>query len=261
MRRWRTILIVIFILIFSFFIYPIIIPGPIKNTFNNSVKPISSIARSSFSGFFNLFDRLFNLKRIVYQNSSLIKENLELQSKIAKLSEIQSENEILKKELGFFKKEKTEEMISSAIILNSSSGYLKSLTIDHGLSSGVAVGQAVVSQGFLVGKISQVRENSAEVTLITDFNSLVPVNLQESSGTGLLRGGLAGLIIEDIPLNTEVKIGEIVTTSSLDEKIPAGIAVGKVVSIVSKKGEIFQRVSVTSLIDFSNLKVLFVVKT
>jgi len=96
--------------------------------------------------------------------------------------------------------------------------------------------------------------------LITDYNSLVPVILQDSRATGLLRGGLGGLVIEDIPLNIPIKAGEEVVTSGLGGTMPSGILVGKTNKIVSKEGDIFQKITLETPINIYYLEFVFVVQ-
>jgi len=222
-------------------------------------RPFGFVAQNSIGRIFPFFKDIAQLKRITNQNSNLIAENLNLQSQLAKLTETEYENEILKKELGFMQNQDPTKVVACAII-GQSSGYLRTLTLDKGSSSGLNEGDAVISQGVLVGTLSTVRNDNSEVTLITDYNSIVPVVLGTSRGTGLLRGGLAGISVENIPLNISIKVNEQVLTSGLGGQIPQGILVGSVTDITSKEGEIFQKVNVASPVDFSKLEVLFVVK-
>jgi len=259
MRRWRFVIIILIVAILGFSLYPTGFTKPIKNYFWVGLKPIGLGFRNTFGKILPFIKDIGHLKSIVKQNKDLINENLSLQSDLAKLSEVDYENEILKKELGFLKTQNSSTIIPAAII-GQSSGYLRSLVIDKGQKDGLEQGDAIISQGFLVGTLTDVRENNSELTLITDFNSLVPVVLQDSRGTGLLRGGLNGLSVEDIPLNIGIKKGENVITSGLGGQIPAGILIGNVTDVISKEGEIFQKVSVSSPIDFSRLEVLFIIK-
>lgn len=260
MKKWRLVvgvLIITFIfLILSFFgglKYP-------KNTFWVVLKPVSIGFQYSFGRVAPFFKNIFHLGQIIKQNHDLVSENLELQSQLAKLSEIQYENEILKKELNFTQTKEADAELVPAAIIGRTAGYLKAMTIDKGEKDGLVKGQAVISQGFLVGTMTEVRPNNAEVILATNFNSLVPVILETSRGTGLLRGGLQGLTVEDIPLNIQIRPDENVITSGLGGQIPAGVVIGKVVAVVSRQGEIFQKVTVNSPIDFSKLEVLFVIR-
>lgn len=260
MKKWRLVIVVLMLTlilslsnIFGLLKYT-------KDFFWRMASPIGLVFKVSFSGIPKSFTNLIHAKEIYNQNKNLIIENLNLQSELVKLKEVSYENEILKKELNFSQTQKISSTLIPVAIIGRTSGYLKSVVIDKGEKDGLTVGQAVISQGFLVGTISKTTVENSEVNLVTGYNSLVPAVLQDSRGTGLLRGGLQGLIVEDIPLNNTVKEGENVVTSGLGGQIPQGLAVGKVQEVVSRPGEIFQKVSVNSPIDFSRLEVLFVVK-
>jgi len=258
-HKKRFVLVFIIIAIIGFCLSSTNFSKIVKNYFWTISKPIGWTFQQSVNKISPFLKDFFHLKKIVKQNSDLVAENLSLQSRLAKVSEIEYENEILKKELSFAKTQNTSQTIAAAII-GQPSGYLKTVVIDKGSRDKIAVGDAVISQGFLIGVLTEVRPNNADVTLITDFNSLVPVVLQNSRGTGLLRGGLNGLSVEDIPLNIDIKKGENVITSGLGGQIPPGILIGKVTEVISYQGEIFQKVSVSSSVDFSRLEVLFIIK-
>lgn len=255
----RFLIIIAIILIIGFLISPTGILKPVKNFFFQIIKPFSTVGNVIIDSGSKIVNNLVYLRSISQENEKLIKENLELQSELSVLKEAQHENEILKNELGFFNSKGDLKLIPANIVGRSVSGYLSTVVIDRGSKDNVKVGQALVSQGFLVGTAKEVFDNTSQVTLITDYNSLVPVVLQESRGTGLLRGGLGGLTIEDIPLNIDIKPGEQVVTSGLGGEIPPGVLAGKVGEVISKKGEIFQKVTLESPIQIFYLEFVFVV--
>lgn len=258
MKKWRFIVIILVIALILLFL-PAKFSQNLRNFSWQIIKPIGLVGNVTFGKSISYLKSAFHLNRIIKQNSNLISENLQLQSELAKLSEMENENEVLKKELGFMQTQDLTTTVAAAVI-GRSNDYLKSLVIDKGQKNNIAIGDAVISQGVLIGTVSQVRANNSDVALITDYDSLIPVVLQSSRGTGLLRGGLGGLTVEDIPLNTQIKNNEKIVTSGLGEQIPAGILIGHVTGIISKESEIFQKISVYSPIDFSNLKVVFVLK-
>lgn len=257
---WRIVIFAIILVGIGLFLAPRNILNPVKNTVFSLTKPLTIISNYTVDRFSLFFGNLFHLGAISSENQSLIKENLALQSELSILKEVQHENEILKNEMGFLSRKGDLNLTSANIIGRSSSGYLKTIVIDRGAKDSVKIGQGIVSQGFLVGTITKVLENSSEAILITDNNSLVPVVLQDSRGTGLLRGGLEGLTVEDIPLNITINKGEQVVTSGLGGDIPPGISVGQVEDVVSREGEIFQKVSVKSPVKIYFLEFVFVVQ-
>lgn len=258
MKKWRFVIIILLIAVILL-ILPVKFSRNLRNYTWVVLKPIGLVFRISFGRTLPYFSGLFHLNQIISQNSSLVAENSELESRLALATEVENENEVLKKELGFMQTQDLNTTTAAAVI-GRSSDYLKTLTIDKGSTSGIISGDAVISQGVLIGTVSEVREQNSDVTLITDYNSLVPTVLQTSRGTGLLHGGLAGLTVQDIPLNITIVNGENVVTSGLGGQIPQGILIGKVTGVTSKKGDIFQIATLSSSIDFSHLGVVFVLK-
>ena len=259
-KKYRILIVAAAILVIGFFLVPTGALRPAKNVFYQITKPFSLVGAFSIDKVSLFFRNLFHLASLARENQNLISENLDLQSKLSVLKEAQHENEILKKELGFANTSGELKLIPANIIGRSITGYLRTIIIDRGSKDGLKANQGVVSQGFLVGTIKEVYENSSEVTLITNYNSLVPVILQDSRGTGLLRGGLKGLTVEDIPLNITIKNGEDVVTSGLGGDIPAGILIGKVNDVISREGEIFQKATVVSPVQIYYLEFVFIVQ-
>jgi len=261
MKKYRFLLIIIIVLFIGLLIAPGGAIKPVKNIFFAVTKPFSFTGNIVADRVTMFFRNLVHLSSLAGENQKLILENLELQSKLSVLKEAQHENEILKKELGFANTQGDLKLIPANIIGRSITGFLRTIIIDRGTKNGIKSGQAVMSQGFLVGVVREVYENSSEVTLITNYNSLVPVILQDSRATGLLRGGLKGLTVEEIPLNIEVKTDERVVTSGLGGEIPPGILIGQVGEVISHEGEIFQKATVNSPVQIYYLEFVFVAQT
>ncbi len=234
--------------------------NPVRNIMAEIVSPFSKVINNSANGIGGFFNNIKSIKNLLKENTQLKQDNLSLQAQLDNLKEVKHQNNILLEEIGFSKNQTQFELIPSQVTGRGINGFLQSIKINCGSKDGVKEGAAVLSSGFLIGKISKVYETNAEVTLITNSNSLIPVVLQDSRGTGLLKGGLSGLIIEDIALDSQIKSGEVVLTSGLGGDLPSGISVGKTENIISSNSEIFQRVSVKSPIEFSKLEIVFVIK-
>ncbi|MCL5407004.1 MAG: rod shape-determining protein MreC [Patescibacteria group bacterium] len=258
MKKFKILIMAAILIITGFLLYPTGVLSTPKNILFRALKPFSIVSNYTVDKVVTIFGNFANLNSLGKENQKLIKENLELQGQIAIIKEVQHENEILKKEIGFLNTKSDLKLMPANIVGRSISGYLKTIVIDRGEKDGIKQNQAIISQGFLVGTVRQVFPNSAEVILITDNNSLVPVVLQDSRGTGMLRGGFGGLTVEDIPLNIPIKKGEQVVTSGLGGDVPLGIMVGTVEDVISHEGEIFQKVTVKSPIQIYFLEFVFV---
>jgi len=234
--------------------------NPARNIFVEIVSPFSHFFTNTGTRVSDFFHTIGSISRLARENKELTTNNLELESKLANLDEVSHENALLKQELGFYQKEKENELVPAQVIGSSPSGFLQTIKVDKGLANGIRQGSVVLSRGFLIGKVSQVNENNAEVFLINNSNSLIPVVLQNSRGTGILKGGLSGMIVEDIALDSKVQIGEMVLTSGLGEETPGGLPIGTVEKMLSVRSEIFQEVSVKSPIEFGKLEIVFITK-
>jgi rod shape-determining protein MreC len=72
------------------------------------------------------------------------------------------------------------------------------------------------------------------VLLLTDFRSAIPVQDVRSDARGILvgRGRLAKLLLKNIPSTVDIKVNDLLVTSGLGGRYPAGYPVG-VVSVLN----------------------------
>ena len=259
MKRSKTIyfiLIIVFVLIliqFPFF-------NPVRDGIRLTVSYPAKIIDSGYQKIDNVVSTISNIKNLSSENASLKSQLAELNSNLANLQTVQADNTQLKKDLNF-SQNRSDITLSPASIINfSPNGLYGVMTVDKGSKDGVKEGQAVVSGGYLIGKINGVSDFTSEVWLITSHDVIVPVMLAKTQTTGLLRGGIQGLVVDNIPLDTVIQKGDAVVTSSLENLFPAGISVGNVEETISKKEDIFISVRVSSPINIGSLNTVFIVK-
>lgn len=252
-----------YILICLIIIVLVFVPAT-RNLMSRSIltasKPFTSWFSSlSFSsrGIYAGVSEISNLRE---QNADLA-EKLR-QSRIDKneFEELKAENKILKNQLGFKEQIKDKELIPAKIIRREPTTFLDNITIDKGSNDGISSGLAVVSDGALVGRVSEVLSNQSKVTLITSKDSVIQAMLQTNRDMGILRGGLSGVTLENIPQDVEVVDKEGVVSSGLGGGIEQGIMIGEITGQRSSSAEIFKILNVQPVVDFSKLEIVFVVK-
>ncbi|HLD27620.1 MAG TPA: rod shape-determining protein MreC [Patescibacteria group bacterium] len=225
-----------------------------------------------FNGFLGPLERFFyksGLSLISFKNYQLLnEENQKLRTEIAKLSldyvkfsNLESENLYLRGELDFLKSKGYDyELVN---VVASQPFNDKILIIDKGSNSGLAVGQAAaVHQGIIVGKVIKVEADRAWVELLNDTASQLAVSLGQSIGTNGLLVGRAGnsLVIDFIPQDKDLKVGDLVITSGLEEKIPRGLSVGSISHVASVVGEVFKQARVEPIINYESLQNFTIIK-
>jgi rod shape-determining protein MreC len=184
----------------------------------------------------------------------------ELLSQNTRLQALAQENDSLRALLNL--KAKANYDLKVANILSRDLLNQNLLVIDVGESDGAVPGQAVVvNDGVIIGKIIEVRADASVVRLLTDGLSKVAVNIGDSQNVaGVLTGLLGlGMNLSYIPQEQVINKGDLVLTSGLNEKIPAGLVIGKVEEVKFSQEELFKQATVSPLLDYSTLFLVAVI--
>jgi rod shape-determining protein MreC len=222
--------------------------------------PLTSSIYQSTSVSFKTIKTLNEIRSLAKDNAKLKKDNNILKSQVANLKESQVRYNILEKEYSLNGSKEGEKYQTAQVIGRSPSAQRDILTLNKGSKQGIKKNQPVLSDGFLIGKISEVRLNSSQAELITNSRFIIPVVLQNSRQTGLLRGGLKGIIVEQLPNDLDLTDNEMVITSGLADQIPGGIPVGTASRTISQPSDIFKTISLVTPVDFSSLEIVFVLE-
>jgi rod shape-determining protein MreC len=116
--------------------------------------------------------------------------------------------------------------------------------IDRGEEEGVVVGQAVIDGKGIVGQVEDVHRHFSSVRLISDPDHALPVQVNR---TGLRTvaygsGETSHLLMPNVPLQADVSPGDVIVTSGLGDRFPAGFPVGEVERVERDSGETFATV-------------------
>ena len=216
----------------------------IRSFSNDMLKPITFLTRFPLQIYenFNLFfSSRTNLEKKL---QSLQKENLKLKATNQFMEKISIDNSKLNALWSSLSIDKERFLISKKSFL-SSNEYQPLLVLDINKQI-VKTDSAVVSEQGLAGRVSSVGFSSAEVLLVQDIRSSIPVISSDSSlhatleGKGLGRNGK----LKFISKTAEFSAGERVYTSGLGEIFPDGILVGEVVSVTDPVDSEFLEVEI-----------------
>ncbi len=182
------------------------------------------------------------------------------QSELVQLREVNSDYQRLTDLLKYTSAAKNQEFVTADVIAIDESGFLRTITIDRGTRDGIAVGMPVVTGQGLVGRIVQVTANAARVMLVIEPSSAVSARLQSSRIEGTVRGQPSGTLLMDLlPLDSQVSEGDLVITSGLGGNFPANIVIGQVTSVRLADTGLNRQAQVRSLINFDTLEFVLVI--
>lgn len=155
---------------------------------------------------------------------------------------LQAENQQLKKLLQARQSTASPTLLAE-ILYDARDPYSRKLVIDRGSNDGVRPGQPVVDDKGVVGQITRVFQVSSELTLLTDREQAIPVQVIRTGSRGVAYGAEAGMLeLRYMASNVDVQQGDVLTTSGIDGVYPAGLPVGQVVHVERKAENVFARI-------------------
>ena len=165
----------------------------------------------------------------VYNDHKLLKEKeYNISSLENDLKFYKSENKKLKKLINEEPLLEGEYVITK-VLIDKESPYIKSLIINKGFEAGIKKGMAALDRSYMIGKVVETNYLSSRILLINDLNSKIPVIIEPGNIKAILNGsGLDYGLLEYLPKNNTVDIGNIVYTSGSDRIFLPGIPIGKV---------------------------------
>ncbi len=197
------------------------------------------------------------------ENSRLQAELVGLRAALAEARALRAENERLRELTRMRGQLGALPVVGARVIGLGTSPVARVLRVDAGASDGVQAGDAVVSGAGLVGRVSGVSGGWGEVLLLVDSRAAVDVVVERSRARGIVRGrgALDVLDVDHLVRTADVEVGDVVVTSGLGGTYPAGLVVGKVLSVTAPKAGVFRDATITPAVDFAVLEEVMVVRS
>ena len=192
---------------------------------------ITSIPGNTISPMFTNIQDHFK----IYEKYEIVKLELQqLKNQQNKIDYLKIENDKLKKVI-----DDTNiynyETITSKVLVDKESPFLKSVILNKGFNSGLKKGMPVLKGPYFVGRITEVNYLSSRVLLISDLNSKIPVLIEPMGYQAIMSGtGDELALLDFLPKNHQLEVGNLVYTSGTDGIFFSGIPIGRVELIEEK---------------------------
>jgi rod shape-determining protein MreC len=134
---------------------------------------------------------------------------------------------------------------AAEVLYEAADPYSRKVIIDQGVSRGVVLGSPVINEAGVLGQVTHVYLNSAEVTLLTDKDAAIPVLNTRTQQRSAAMGGAAGIELRFTSANADVKVGDVLHTSGIDGVYPPGLAVARVAAVDRRVESGFARIDLT----------------
>jgi rod shape-determining protein MreC len=216
------------------------------------VDPVQRVAQTPGSLVDHAIVYLRGLHNLREENARLTQAQLLTAPNLLRLQHLEAENERLRRLMAVKEREKASGQVAQ-IMYTARDPYSRRIVIDKGQQSGIIAGQPAIDEAGVVGQVTRVFPFSAEVTLITDKDQTVPVQVVRSGLRSVVFGlGNGQLELRYIPANADVEIGDLLVTSGLDGIFLPGFPVAKVTSIERDNAFAFARISALPLAGVEN---------
>jgi len=112
------------------------------------------------------------------------------------------------------------------------------IVINRGSRDDVTPGLPVIDHAGVVGQVTRVFPFTSEVTLLTDKDQAIPVQVLRSGLRSIVygRGHSGQLDLRFVAQDADIQVGDVLVTSGLDGMYPAGLAVARVTQVEKATG-------------------------
>ncbi len=215
----------------------------VRNSLSYLTAPLYFLAESPIEFYEWLNANLQFKSDLTIQNHRLNRENLKLLAELQKYNSLEEENIRLRSLVDASFKIGDRLLIAELLSIDLDP-YKKQVVISKGSSAGAYEGQTVIDANGIVGQISQINALSSTVLLITDVNHSIPVEILRNGvrTIALGTGRTNELTLPYLSIDTDIKEGDLLVTSGLGGKFPAGYPVAIINSIDISQDQSFAKI-------------------
>jgi len=206
--------------------------------------PLSLMANAPVELYTKVNQNLTSYEALQTENKLLRNQLLKIRTDVQAVYALKSENQQLR-QLTKLDKTIKQKQILAEILHASSNKFKKEVVVNRGSAHLVELGAAVVDSTGVIGQVTRLYPQTSQVTLITNTDMEIPVMVARN-GLRAIAIGVAEknhLSIPYLPANVDIKVGDALVTSGIDQVYPPGYAIGVVDEIDIEPGDDFIRIS------------------
>jgi len=207
-----------------------------------------------FSGYVDSQGNLIN------ENTQLRQQHTVDSNKLLELQVLQTENTQLRKLFDLAQHEDFP-MLMAEIVYVERDIFKRKVFVDKGSQKNVVAGQVVMDETGVVGQVTRVYPWLSEITLITDKDHAVPVQVLRTGLRAVVfgSGDISNLALRYMPISSDVQVGDVLVTSGIDGTYPPGLPVAKVTQIERDPAYPFAHIVCTPLAGVDQQRQLMII--
>lgn len=199
-------------------------------------------------------------EQLLQDNAKLRQQQDEDAARLLQMQVIQAENAQLRTLLEL--KQRVDYPMQMAEIMYVERDIFKrKLFIDKGAQANVLAGQVVVDNAGVVGQVTRVYPWLSEVTLVTDKDHAVPIQILRNGLRAVVfgSGDINEMALRYMPVSTDIVVGDMLVTSGIDGTYPPDLPVAQVTRIERDPAYPFARITCAPLAGVDRHRSLLIV--
>ena len=236
----------------------------ISNIFGFVITPLQNMTTSTSNWIEGNIENLQNTTNVTEENGKLKEEIERLTAENKNLSIYKDEYDKLAALLELSQKYTDFSTTGTQIIGKDPGNWYDTFIIDKGTKDGLTYDMVLMSNGGLVGKITESGYNYSKARSILDNRSSISAISLRTGDLGVVKGEYAlmnnGLCkMEYIDADAEILVGDEIVTSNLSDVYPPGISIGIVNEIRTDANGLTKYAIIQPQVDFKHLDTLLVI--
>lgn len=240
-------------------------PSPLGDLVGSLTAPVQRLFAGTADKLGDLLGYLHRYDELEAENEALRSELYELRQLAEQYYAAVDENKHLRDLAGLTERYTDFTWELANITARPTGGYQNGFSIDRGTRHGVEAGDPVMTEAGLVGYVSSVGYNYAEVTTLIDLEFKAGARISRTRETVVAEGSfeLAAsrrLRLSYLENSMDLVEGDLIETSGSGGLFPKGLIIGTVERIEQELSGIASYAVVKPAVDFEHLTAVFVVK-
>lgn len=213
-----------------------------------AANPIYTVVQTPYQLWTWIADSFADRSHLRTENEQLTEQLRVARSKLLRFEALTEENRRLR-EIREASKGISERTLIAEIINVSVQPFRHMVVINKGADDGVFRGQPVLDAFGVVGQVMQVGKSTATLILITDAEHAVPIQVNRNGIRSIAvgTGEDAKLSLPYMTVEADVRRGDLLVSSGLDEIFPAGYPVATVTKVERNSADTFSLVEARPL--------------
>jgi len=218
--------------------------GQIRTWLSAAIYPLQVAINLPAAGLHWMQDNLALRSTLIADNAALREQSLVQAAQLQRMAALQAENERFRALLDT-RSRVADRMTVAEVLAVDMDPLRHRIVLNKGSPQGVYTGQVLLDANGVVGQIIRDQIYTSEAILITDPDHAVPVEVVRNGMRTIAvgTGDLDQLSLPFLTRNADVKAGDLLVTSGLGGRLPAGYPVGTITAVDGSEGDAFLEVT------------------